>query len=274
VTTDVLNPFSRQRHWSSEEINTVFLVALRINLLRFLRERRERAGKSLSDLPDPFVELFPNGRASSATRRLLSSFSPFNPVRVRFANLQVPFGSSASVELHLTSRGLSGDNEKVDTKEGFFTWQSSMVLNADRAACWDFFSDHPQLFIAGQVKAVQNLTLNTIKYEYVKAMGCRRAKSARIDLNVTFENGATAQKRSSKSKANFHKRAAALDTFYGDKEGLFVMVYTGAAQVPEDALPDGMVLVSLEDLQGTLLLSPDAEDSTVLEAKVVEGTAG
>jgi hypothetical protein len=69
-----------------------------------------------------------------------------------------------------------------------------------------------------------------------------------------------------KSSNNFQKRAAALDMFYSNKVGLFVMVYTGTMEVPEDALPNGMVLVSLQDLQGTLLLSPDAENSTVLEA--------
>jgi hypothetical protein len=37
--------------------------------------------------------------------------------------------------------------------------------------------------------------------------------------------------------------------------------------VPEDALPNGMVLVSLEDLQSILLLSPpDAENSSMPEA--------
>jgi hypothetical protein len=86
----------------------------------------------------------------------------------------------------------------VYTTEGSFTRQSSMVLNAERAACWNFFSDHPQLFITLQVKAVQKLTLYMIKYEYVKAMGCTRAERALIDLTEAFEYGATAQKRRSK----------------------------------------------------------------------------
>jgi hypothetical protein len=193
-------------------------------------------------------------------------------VRVRFAEFLVPFGSSAPVELQPTSRGLYGDDEMVYTTESSFAWQSSMVLNAERAACWDFFSDHPQLFIALQVKAVQKLTLNMIKYEHVKAMGCTRAERALIDLIEAFENGATAQKRrSKKSSDNFQKSSSSGHIVLQQhcKVGLFVMVYTGAMEVPEDALPNGMVLVSLEDLQGTLLLSPDADNSTVLEADEV-----
>ena len=248
VTASFHNPFTSRPTWSEFERAAGLSMCLRLNTLRMLRTRLKGKG----DMPDSFEFLFPKARASQETRALFADFHP-DHVQLRHAIRVEPFGSTKA--MHLSSSKSVDPEGKVDTDEGSFTWGGTILINAERAPTWDLMHSTPNLFIAIQCKKLPLLSMIDSRFEFLKAMGSARTLAAGLDPATVCDEanggiGAGEYKKSKSRKKNVLERADSLDSFYGSRQGVFVVVCEG--DVEAGNLPRGMIVVKGDALRGTM----------------------
>jgi hypothetical protein len=240
VSSREINPFARPRSWTTVEIIMPTTLLLRLNVARVLKRVREAHFDSLS-AAEAVTRVFA-GLMKDTTRARLEGFGiGEDNIRLRNAPRAVPFGSPKSTTLADEYQSVSA----VLRPPGL---GPTLMMNAERASCADGFFPLGTGFGAAQVKR-SLATYLQLRLEFAKAMG--KARTARSFPGVSLEQIWEEGPEPKPVKGSFVARANALDSFYGDMEGVFVLMCEKYDDEQRE-LPDGVVVMTHEESRGTL----------------------
>jgi hypothetical protein len=237
-----INPFTRPEGWTTVEIIMPTILLLRLNVVRVLKNVREAYSPPDSLSAAEVVTRVFVGLMTDTTRALLERFGiGEDNIRLRNAPRPVPFGSPRSTTLVDEYQSVSA----VLHPPGL---GPTLMMNAERASCADGFLPLGTGFGTVQVKKTIATYLQ-LRLEFAKAMG--KARTARSFPGVSLEKIWEEAPTPKPSKGNFIARANALDRFYGDMKGVFVLM-CGTYDDEQCELPDGVVVMTHAQSRGTL----------------------